>query len=177
MILKNTDAPYKDFPYLKAKASETKHLVPIIVELIQSTQDGTAEAQHKLQAAQAIHQFCKLLDTAGPVPTEEEATSARDSMQRFLTHYTALHVWADRAEKKLFHVVPKFHMAWHMAQRFRFLNPRYAWTFKCEDYVGKISKLAHGCTYGTARMSVSQSICSKYRWCMHLRLSRGDFMD
>ena len=64
-------------------------------------------------------------------------------------------------------------MAWHMAQQFKFLNQRISWTFKTEDYVGKISKLAHGCTYGTSRMNVSSSICSKYRWYMHLMLSRG----
>ena len=32
-----------------------------------------------------------------------------------------------------------------MAQQFNFLNQRITWTFKSEDCVGKISKLAIGC--------------------------------
>ena len=64
-------------------------------------------------------------------------------------------------------------MAWHMVQQFQFLNQIITWTFKAECYVGKISKLAHGCAYGTSIMNVSSSICSKYRLYMHLMLSSG----
>jgi hypothetical protein len=146
-------------------------------ELLQYSQDGSVQAKQRLAAASAITQFCNLLDYAHVVPTEAEAISATSTMNTFLQNYSALHGWAKANDLHLFHLVPKFHMAWHMAQLLKFLNPREAWTFKCEDYVGKISKLAHGCTFGTSRMNVSHSICSKYRWCVHLRLSRGCYMD
>ena len=148
-----------------------------MVELTQQAHDGSLQAEQRLHAAVAIHQFCKLLDQAGVVPTNAQATQARDTMKQFLHNYCALHDWAKENDIMLFHLVPKFHMAWHMAQQFAFLNPRITWTFKAEDYVGNISKLAHGCTYGTSRMNVSSSICSKYRWFMHVRLSRGGFLQ
>ena len=173
MILSDTDAPHKHYPHFKTKAAETKHMTAFMVELMQQAQDGSVQAKQRFDAAVAIHDFCKLLDESGVVPTSAQATQARDAMQVFLTNYCALNAWAKSKNKMLFHLVPKFHMAWHMAQQFKFLNPRITWTFKAEDYVGKISKLAHGCTYGTSRMNVSSSICSKYRWYMHLILSRG----
>lgn len=177
MILPDTDAPHKYFPHLKTKAAETKHLIAFMVELMQLSDDGSAQARQRLAAAKSIWQFCKLLDQAPAVPSSTQATEARTTMQVFLYNYCALHDWAKENSIMLFHLVPKFHMAWHMAQHFAFLNPRLTWTFKAEDYVGKISKLAHGCTYGTSRMNVSSSICSKYRCFMHLRLSRGGFLE
>jgi len=177
MILPDPDSPHNAYPYFKAKASETKHMVGFMVELLKHTQDTTVQAQQKLQAAIAISQFCRLLDTSGAVPTSSEASKAKETMYTFLSNYSCLNQWAKNNNLKLFHLVPKFHMAWHMAEHFEYLNPRFTWTFKCEDYVGKISKLAHGCTFGTSRMNVSFSVCSKYRWFMHLRLSRGCYSD
>jgi len=173
MILPDTDASHKHYPHLKAKAAETKHMTAFMVELLAQAQDGSVQAKQRLNAAVAIHDFCMLLDKAGVVPTNAQATQARDTMNVFLHNYCALRAWAKSNDMMLFHVVPKFHMAWHMAQQFKFLNQRISWTFKTEDYVGKISKLAHGCTYGISRMNVSSSICSKYRWYLHLMLSRG----
>jgi len=173
MILPDTDAPHKRYPHLQAKAAETKHMTAFMVELMAQAQDWSVQAKQRLNAAVAIHDFCMLLDKAGVVPTNAQATQARDTMNVFLHNYCALHAWAKSNDRLLFHLVPKFHMAWHMAQQFKFLNQRISWTFKAEDYVGKISKLAHGCTYGISRMNVSSSICSNYRWYMHLMLSRG----
>jgi hypothetical protein len=177
MIVPDIDAPHKFFPQLKTKAAETKHLIAFMVELMQQADDGSVQARQKLAAAIAIQKFCNLLDLAGAVPTNAQATEARSTMQDFLLNYRALHDWAKESSRMLFHLVPKFHMAWHMAQQFSFLNPRLSWTFKAEDYVGKVSKLAHGCTFGTSRMNVSSSICSKYRWFMHLRLCRGGHLE
>jgi len=177
-MIANTKAPHAGFPYLRLSASETKHLVPIIAQVAAEVhQPSCPRSHHKLQAAIAIQQFCDLLDSSGPVPTAAEARAAVASMGEFLSNYQALHDWAIENNRMLYHVVPKFHMAWHMAYEFEYLNPRFAWTFKCEDYVGQISKLGHDCTFGMSRMNVSRPICGKIRHCTHLRLDRGDFTD
>ena len=33
-----------------------------------------------------------------------------------------------------------------MAESLKFTNPKYGWTFKGEDFAGKIPKMAHICT-------------------------------
>ena len=53
------------------------------------------------------------------------------------------------------------------------MNPRRYWTFKAADLVGKMSKLAHSCTFGLAKHKLSFKILSKYRIMMHLAMARG----
>eukprot|EP00969_Alexandrium_andersonii_P197082 8707804-Alexandrium_andersonii.AAC.1 len=48
----------------------------------------------------------------------------------------------------LWHIVYKHHFAEHLAEAFAFMNPRVGWTFKAEDYVGRIAVLAHSCSFG-----------------------------
>jgi hypothetical protein len=102
MILPDTDAPHKHYPHLKAKAAETKHMTAFMVELMALAQDGSAQAKQRLNAAVAIHDFCKLLDESGVAPTSAHATQARDAMQVFLTNYCALNAWAKSKNKMLF---------------------------------------------------------------------------
>ena len=70
------------------------------------------------------------------------------------------------------HLVFKHHMFEHMAQQCQWLNPRYTWTFKSEDYVGRISKLAHACTYGVQPSELPKKIFEKYRIMLHLKLCK-----
>jgi len=167
--------PFQDHPFLKVKASECKYLLPVMEGLCRLVNDGTQVGQWRLEAAVAIHKFSKFLDNTGPVPTDSVADEAKSCVEKFLHVYDKLN--AHFADTKLYHKVPKFHNAHEMAVRMKHLNPRYAWTFKCEDFVGKISKCAHNCTFGTARLNVSKPITRKIRQLVHLRLTRGDFTD
>lgn len=176
-MITDRKAPHANFPTLKAKGSETKYMVAVFAKLAEELDVGTPESTWRKNAARSIHKFCKLLDDAPIVPSDSQAKIAKDTMAEFLKNYCLLNAWAKASERHLYHLVPKFHMAWHMAKSFHHLNPRYTWTFKTEDYVGKVSKLAHDCTFGCARTNVSRPISWKYRDCVHLRLSRGDFLD
>ena len=64
-----------------------------------------------------------------------------------------------------------------LSRKFKHLNCRFTWTFKIEDYVGKISTLGHNCSRGKAKSEVAKAVCEKYRECVHLRLTRCDFND
>ena len=41
------------------------------------------------------------------------------------------------AGRQLYHIVPKRHMAQHLGEAFAYMNPKFYWTFKAEDFVGK----------------------------------------
>ena len=98
-------------------------------------------------------------------------------MHKALLHYTWLNAWAQEGGRPLFHLVPKFHLAWHVAAQAEFLNPRLAWTFKCEDFVGRVSLIAHSVTFGCRRTAQSAKLAQKYRISLHRRFTRGEYED
>jgi hypothetical protein len=170
--------PHADFPCLKSKAAETKHLLPVLTQLSQETMDPHEPMhEHRHKAFTAINRFCELIDESPPVPTTEQARHAEQMVSLFLTEYKWLCDWAKTRHLKLFPLKPKFHMLWHMSKDFKFLNPKVTWTFKNEDYVGKISHLAHSCSYGISRPQVNSPMCSQYRCLMHLKLERCFLSD
>ncbi len=46
-----------------------------------------------------------------------------------------------------------------------------------EDFVGKISKLAHSVSMGVKATRISRKVLPKYRVMLHVRLARGDLAD
>ena len=161
-------------PFLKTKAAETKHLLPCIAIISDEVSTGTDHDLRRTAALQAITSFCKLLDLAGTFLTPEQADYAEMLVIEFLGHYAWLNEWAQANDRPEYHIVPKFHMLHHLALNARHLNPKVHWCFKAEDYVGKISTLAHSASMGVRSTLISQKNAIKYRYLLHLRLTRGD---
>ena len=165
--------PHADYPHFKTKAAETKHLLPVLTQVSQETMDPSEPMhQHRHKAFQAISRFCELIDSSPNIPTKEQAKQAEMAVMTFLSEYKWLCEWAKSQHKFLFPVKPKFHMLWHMSKDFQFLNPKVVWTFKTEDYVGKISHLAHSCAFGISRPLLNGPMCKQYRCLLHLKLDR-----
>ena len=93
-------------------------------------------------------------------------------MQLFLLHYNWLAKEAMRADKLQYNIVPKFHYGFHLIEASKFLNPKRVRCYSGEDFVGRISRLAHTCLPGLPSFRLSHSIMAKYRIAMHIRLSR-----
>ena len=79
---------------------------------------------------------------------------------------------AEKKGEKRWHIVHKHHFAQHLAEQFRYLNNKYGWTFKTEDYVGRLATLGHSCTFGTSALNQSIKIVDKWLIMFHMRLSR-----
>ena len=86
--------------------------------------------------------------------------------------YSKLSGKAQKERKKLWSEVYKFHHFWHQAQQARYMNSRKFWTYMSEDFVGKISKLAHSLLHGAKPWMVPGKIAQKYRLAMHYWLRR-----
>jgi hypothetical protein len=169
----NVKSPHKDYPALKSKASEGKHLLPVLTRMSKETIVSTdAMTVHLHLAFKAIDSFCELIYTSPDVPGEELGAKAVELVTTFLCEYKWLNEWASKKKKKLFHMVPKFRMLWHMALDFKYLNPRLTWTFKTESYVGEVSRLAHSCYFAVPRARVTAPMCKQYRCLTHFKLVR-----
>ena len=164
--------PHVDFPALKCKGGETKHLLPAMVWCMSLMYDGS-ELHDKIMAGLiAINKFVHVMVNADWVPTPREADRLVKYAKRFLTAYDWLEDWAIANERMLFHAVPKFHMFDHLAYGARFLNPTASWCFKAEDYVGKMSKMGASSVFGTKATKLSIKMMEKNRFMMHFRWTR-----
>ena len=165
------------WPFLKTKASETKHLLPCLAVISAEVSDGSEVDERRTAALVAIHNYVRLMDTAGIVPTVAEGEAFETLCYEFLGHYQWLHNWAQGHDRPEYHITSKFHMFVHMSQNAKYLNPRFFWCFKAEDYVGRISTIAHSVSMGVRSTLISIKLCSKYRFCIHLRLDREVYDD
>lgn len=164
-------------PFLNAKASECKWLLPCLAVISQQACTGSESDRRRTAALAAMSKYVNLLDVAGFFLTDQQADDALALTHEFLGHYHWLNQWALAEQRPEWHIVTKFHFFQHMSEEAKYLNPRVHWCFKSEDYVGKISKLAHSICFGVRSTHMSLKLAEKYRFMLHLRYTRGDFQD
>ena len=88
------------------------------------------------------------------------------SEAQWLRDFAATH------DRKLWHIVPRFHMAEHLVEQFGHLNCSAVWTFKAEDFVGRVAKVARSVSFGVAASLLAQKIMAKYRVLLRLLYTR-----
>jgi hypothetical protein len=171
------DTPHKTHPALNCKGAESKHLLQPMLSVCEKALQSHVAGHDCIEAVRAMSELVDLFDKADIILTPQEYEAALDLSKKFLHHYANLNEWSVSQGKKLFHIVTKFHMFHHLVLNSKYLNPRFAWCFKAEDYVGKISKMAHSVSMGVKSTRLSLKVALKYRHMLHLRLTRGDFDD
>ena len=167
--------PFKKWPRLKTKGGETRHLLPIMYKLAVEHNNGSLHDQHRVAALKCFVAFDSILDTSGFHLQTELAADVLRLAQKALSHCQWLRNWA--GARKLWPLMPKHHAALHLTEDAQFLNPYKVWTFKGEDFVGKMSRMAHSVSFGTRATLLSTKLCQKYRHCLHLFLTRQDDFD
>ena len=98
-------------------------------------------------------------------------------MQQFLFHYKSLRMQSEADDMLNWHLVFKHHMAMHLSQSFKFMNCKFNWCFKSEDFVGRISVMAHSCCFGVKTTAITAKLMEKYRLLMYIKFSRGHSED
>ena len=96
-----------------------------------------------------------------------------DLAKGFLEDYAILACWAQAKKRSLFHTMHKHHTFLHLIQNAKFLNPRFHWCFKSEDFVGRMSRLGHSVSMGVRATRLCSKLALKYKLLLHLRFTRG----
>ena len=119
----------------------------------------------------AIVNVYSWLDRVDMTPSDDEADNLKMYVSTFLTQYSwpAQDAWSRR--ENVWSEVPKFHMLYHWMQQGAFMNPRYFWTYRSEDFVGKATTLAMACTKGTSTLKLSLKLAKRFQYAMHYLLS------
>jgi hypothetical protein len=170
MFLDHTK-PHKRYPTLKSKAGESKHLIVPFEKLAKELSDGTTHDEHIEVFFAMAAKLCELIDTCPMFPTDDQAAEFEQSMSTLLKSFDWLH--NNVGDEKTWHKQFKHHMAAHLAENFKYMNSKYNWCFKGEDFVGKASILAHSCCFGVRATRLTFKLMIKYRILMHLKFSRN----
>ena len=166
------DRPHQGHQMLKAKAAECKHFIPVLAIIARAVADGSEYDEHRARLLEGLAAFGRLMDESHIVPTDAQAEKAITIMEDVLTHADWLKQTSERDGSDRFHIVFKHHFFQHLAEQFKFMNPRFSWCFKAEDYVGRIATLVHSCSFGTRSIDLPGKALAKWRKMLHFKLSQ-----
>ena len=165
--------PRANFPKLKGKGAETKHLIAALSSawdrFANRAGPDYALVRKCLDAQLAVHQ---VLDDHREDMFIPLAAAARlkKFVDIFLHHYTMLAGNSDAVNELLWSVVPKHHWLYHLSRRAEWLNPRCGDTSIDEDFLGKLKGIVTSCSAGSSLRLIGDKALSKYRWGLHFEL-------
>eukprot|EP00438_Fugacium_kawagutii_P003468 Skav217399 [mRNA] locus=scaffold532:724880:732954:+ [translate_table: standard] len=169
-------SPHQSYAFLDAKGGECKWLAPALLEVMRNLLKPDRAIHATMVAClEAMVQLVSLWDGAGIFLTETGYDLTMSLCNAFCQEYTHLHKWAQDEDRMLFNVVRKHHTFIHLCLEAKFLNPRYHWCFKSEDFVGAMAKLGHSSSHGVASQKLSTKVLPKYAILLHLLLTREGF--
>ena len=157
---------------MQVNAAECKHLLPTLAQICAEVSRGTEADNQRTGLLQALAEFGDMLDTFPMFPSDGQAQSAAASMAQVLSHAHWLNSKSLENGSGLWHVVFQHHLGEHMAESVKYLSPKFGWTFKMEDYVGKIAVLDHSVCFGVRSTDLSGNIMARWRTMFDFRMSR-----
>ena len=95
----------------------------------------------------------------------DDATAAEflEHTQRYLVVLRALHHHYKHVEnRELFHVTPKAHMVWHIAEASKRMSPSMSWCYMGEDHMRHCRQVCSRLIAGTAAWQVGRKFLSRW---------------
>ena len=164
------------------KAAEMRSLLHALTECVKDeSPEGLSREAWRQDHAMRVHRrecltgmknFYSVISDGGLLLSPDDAQRAHDNGMAYLRHYAQLARTAMEHGRFQWSVVNKFHFVWHILHKCRQYreNPKTYWCYTGEDFVGRISALAHTCAPGTPTHQITKSLVAKYFLGMHLRL-------
>ena len=164
------------------KAAEMRSLLRALTECVKDeSPEGLSREAWRQDHAMRVHRrecltgmknFYSVISDGGLLLSPDDAQRAHDNGMAYLRHYAQLARTAMEHGRFQWSVVNKFHFFWHILHKCRQYreNPKTYWCYTGEDFVGRISALAHTCAPGTPTHQITKSLVAKYLLGMHLRL-------
>ena len=154
-----------DFPKLKGRANEIRHLGEPLERVFAKFMDDT-NREHKL--VRLGLKFSVLMEhildrnVHSWVFNDNDHREFLEACYNFLAAQTALGNYYHPKQIKLFHCTVKSHYLLHIALFSRHTNPRTVWTYLGEDYMQRIKKIVGASQRGTPPHIISEKVIWKY---------------
>ena len=167
----DVDSPNGDYPSLKrVKAAECRHLLKALEPVVEKYTTASTLHQHRFGLYVALKQIYDEVESSNRFLNDPHGFASH--VQKFQLHYQFLARKAMEQGQKQWSVVNKFHFLEHVLDQAKFENPTVFWAYSGEDYVGKISRLAHMCAFGKPSHEMLVSLFGRYRIGLHLAFTR-----
>jgi hypothetical protein len=147
-----------DWPKLKCKAAATRHLSKFALHLARVYHDGTAHDAKKVGVAELLCRFYDILSEGDRFLSNAQKDELSRLGALFLTLYGDLSKEAVTNGVRAWKLTPKFHAMIHICEQQAFLNPRFSWTYRDEDFQRLLKQIAVQCHPSTVPHTVL------YRW-------------
>jgi hypothetical protein len=170
------EKPNAKYPHLKGKGAEARHLVPILRTLWHvHARPGNRYEGHIGLCIDSLNDFYEGLDynVDGVFPFHLPTAVSQKLLADVVTClqvYSLLTKYAFDLDKRLWNLVPKHHYLWHLAHDASHLNPRMAWCYSNEDFVGKLAVIGMSTRHGQAAAYRSRQLVDKYTLGITLRM-------
>ena len=99
-------------------------------------------------------------------------TALAELCEHFQQHYAALSHMCMQDGIVQYPFPIKMHYFWHLCCENGGLNPRACWTYRFEDYMGRLVQCATHCMVGTPTARIGAKVCEHYRLVLTLRLRK-----
>jgi len=163
----------KEFKQLKSKAAESRHLVPVLLQLCQEFNDGSELHLHRIESYKHLNRCYQIIMSNDTFLGEAAAHELLESVDAFSVHFYKLSCLAIDDGEFCYNITFKLHVMWHMCDMAKYLNPKAIWAYNFEDYIGKVAGSAAGCTRGTPIHKVGAKTMDNNRIALFLRLFRA----
>ena len=176
-LFADESGPYAHVPCLsgRVKAAATRHLVPIILSIWLDVRDPHNEDDNEIAYMLAcLDRFYTIVADEPYRMNDAQVEEARQCIRGILQTYANLASKAYYAvpRKLLWHTVPKHHYAEHIADQCSVGNPRYAWTYQDEDFMGLIKIIGESCTIGTQSWKIAKKLLKRWVFGVSYRTCR-----
>eukprot|EP00969_Alexandrium_andersonii_P185258 8184596-Alexandrium_andersonii.AAC.1 len=129
------------YPFLNVKAAHGRHCAEALLVVCRSL-TLPRSFDHPIASLAGLEQFYRAVNEPVHYLSPANLKLATDGLNRFLVHYQLCARQAFDAGEQFFYLTEKrFHYPAHLALLCKFLNPRKAWTYADEDFVGRIGNL------------------------------------
>ena len=185
----DAESPAGAFPFLRGKAGQCRHLVPIMREVfLKYARRGVDYKEHMIRIIHNLNVFYECIlskDARGFyhfVYPAEIVTRIRDSIDKILLHYSFLTrvSAATRPPRFLWNFTPKFHHLYHIGEMSQWTSMRLAWTYNNEDFMSDVQHLGeshrHALVASRRSVGMAQSYLLGRALAMHFR-SLGDIQE
>jgi hypothetical protein len=167
----NVETPHADYPSLKrVKAAECRHLLKALQPLLLRFTTESNVHQHRSGLYYAL--LAMYTEVESSTRFLSNFDNFKNNVQKFQLHYNFLSKTAMDRGQKLWSVVNKFHFLEHILDQAKYESPLLFWCYSGEDFVGKVSRLAHMCSFGKPCQDMLQSLFHRYRIGLHLNFTR-----
>jgi hypothetical protein len=146
--------PPGEWPFFKAKAAATRHLVPYNLRLSTEFNNGSLHDRWRLVVAQCLDQIYSLMSSCPRFPNEAQRRQARTLSQQLMTCYSQLSLEAFANGLQMWKMKPKFHQSQHLLEYQFYINPREVWLYADEDLQRIVKSIAVSCHPSTMHYMV-----------------------